>query len=81
MKWATVLMLIHSWYPDFCCSDKDCRPVPCQEITRGMEGNHLTFYYQGKKLITTTVKESPDGECHVCVDSYAFRCLFLPEET
>ena len=22
----------HEWYPAACCSDLDCRPVPCEEI-------------------------------------------------
>jgi hypothetical protein len=24
----------HSWYPKECCSDNDCRPVPCAELTK-----------------------------------------------
>jgi hypothetical protein len=28
----------HSWYPKECCSDNDCRPVPCAELVRGKQG-------------------------------------------
>jgi hypothetical protein len=36
---AAALMLVsgaataHSWYPKECCHDKDCRPVPCAELS------------------------------------------------
>jgi hypothetical protein len=32
------LMLIDSWYDDKCCHDKDCRPVPCEEIEKISDG-------------------------------------------
>ena len=32
------LMLVHSWYDDKCCHDKDCRPVPCEEIEKISDG-------------------------------------------
>jgi hypothetical protein len=31
-------MLVHSWYDDKCCHDKDCRPVPCEEIEKISDG-------------------------------------------
>jgi hypothetical protein len=24
----------HSWYPEECCHNKDCHPVPCEEIEK-----------------------------------------------
>jgi hypothetical protein len=39
-----VLMLVggaanaHSWYPEECCHDKDCHPVPCEEIDKISDG-------------------------------------------
>ena len=24
----------HSWYDEKCCHDKDCHPVPCEEIEK-----------------------------------------------
>ena len=32
------LILIHSWYPNECCAEKDCHPVPCDEISEGENG-------------------------------------------
>ena len=32
------LILIHSWYPNECCADKDCHPVPCDEISEAENG-------------------------------------------
>jgi hypothetical protein len=37
---AAALMLVsgaataHSWYPEECRHDKDCHPVPCEEIEK-----------------------------------------------
>jgi len=28
----------HSWYSYECCHDKDCRPVPCEEIEKIIDG-------------------------------------------
>ena len=32
------LILVHSWYPNECCADKDCHPVPCDEISEDENG-------------------------------------------
>jgi hypothetical protein len=32
------VMLVHSWYDDKCCHDKDCHPVPCEEIEKISDG-------------------------------------------
>ena len=39
--WGSIVssvMLIHSWYDDKCCHDKDCLPVPCEEIEKISDG-------------------------------------------
>ena len=28
------VMLVHSWYDENCCHDKDCHPVPCEQIEK-----------------------------------------------
>jgi hypothetical protein len=28
----------HSWYPEECCHDKDCHPIPYQEIEKISDG-------------------------------------------
>jgi len=57
------LILIHSWYPNECCADKDCHPVPCDEISEGENGamHWKNLIFEGGQIRT-----SPDGECHVC---------------
>jgi hypothetical protein len=67
---ATALMLVtgaataHSWYPQECCHDNDCRPVPCAELS--YHGKDVVWrkhiYFSG-----STIRESRDGSCHVCV--------------
>jgi hypothetical protein len=68
----------HDWYPMECCHDKDCHPVPCDEIT--MTGD---FYrWHGFNFPASIVQPSPDGACHVCIGESGFtkprpRCLFF----
>jgi hypothetical protein len=31
----------HSWYPNDCCHDADCRPVPCDELVETKERHHV----------------------------------------
>lgn len=71
------MLLAHSWYPTFCCSETDCRPVPCAEIK--ISGKWLT--YRGLHIQLEAAKPSPDGQCHVCADQVRFRCVFIPVVT
>lgn len=65
MKWA------HSWYPAACCSDKDCHVVPCGQLT--FDGAWHWYSYVFEKVMP-----SPDGLCHVCVNSVGKGvCLFV----
>jgi hypothetical protein len=80
------LMLTHSWYPQECCHDNDCRPVPCTELSyRGKDvvwRKHI--YFSGPMI-----RESKDGNCHVCVKEglsasiipYLPICVFVPHAT
>jgi hypothetical protein len=64
------VMLAHSWYPISCCSNKDCHPVPCEEVNWLQQFNPKV-----------TVLSSQDSECHACT-THAGRvpiCLFKPE--
>jgi hypothetical protein len=29
---AAIPVLAHSWYPLYCCGDKDCFPVACDQL-------------------------------------------------
>jgi len=73
------VILAHSWYPTFCCSEQDCRPVPCAEISYRTENRIEFVYYRGLRGVAWAVYPSPDGLCHVCQSSIALRCVFIPE--
>ena len=76
----------HSWYPKECCHDKECRPVPCAELSyHGKDvvwRNHI--YFSGPMI-----RESNDGNCHVCVADglnasiipHVPLCVFVPQAT
>ena len=63
----------HEWYPKECCADHDCHPVPCNSI-RFKDGDYV---YQGKYSYGQKMHfakpmmkgMSPDGACHVCINS------------
>lgn len=77
------LMLVHSWYDDKCCHDKDCRPVPCEEIEKISDGwlwrdraTEQRHWFPHDRL-----KASHDDACHVCVSSKTIPsgiCIYLP---
>jgi hypothetical protein len=63
MAWVgmTIGAMAHDWYDADCCSNRDCEPVPCEEMAEGKEGVH----WDG--MVFTTVRPSKDSKCHVCV--------------
>jgi hypothetical protein len=82
MEYA-LLILIHSWYDESCCHDKDCHPVPCEQIER------LKFGWQWRNgkvrhwFPPDRLKASHDTACHVCVSPDTIPsgiCIYLPEE-
>ena len=76
----------HSWYPQECCHDNDCQPVPCAELSYHDKDvvwrKHI--YFSGPMI-----RESKDGSCHVCVKEglsagiipYLPLCVFVPHAT
>jgi hypothetical protein len=89
---SAALMLVsgtataHSWYPKECCHDKDCRPVPCAELSYpDKDVVWRKFVYFSAPMI----RESKDGDCHVCVKEglaasiipYLPLCVFVPQAT
>jgi hypothetical protein len=69
---ATVLA--HLFYSAECCSDKDCHPVPCDQVKDLGSG----WEWNGKKFDHAQLRVSPDGYCHVCIATTAPRCIYLP---
>lgn len=55
----------HSWYPSKCCSDNDCKPVPCDEIQAQSDGSYM---FRGMKFEKEKVMTLPAGQtgCHAC---------------
>jgi hypothetical protein len=70
----------HSWYPAWCCSDKDCREL--------VEGNGETVseipegwrLWDGRLVPRKNAKLSPDAKFHICEEkaTKAIICFFAP---
>ena len=58
-----VSALAHSWYPNFCCNDKDCEPVACEQIDEDANG----ATYNGVRFRKDRVFPSQDSKCHACI--------------
>lgn len=68
-----LILLAHSWYPQECCDQRHCRPVPCSEIKS--IGDYWAWWsFSWPK---NEARTSPDGFCHVCVGDNVSYCLFL----
>lgn len=86
---ATLLALvfIHWLYDSQCCEQRHCHPVPCNEISATSWG-WLWHSHDGAVLFTRdSLKASPDGQCHVCVQDHTHTqtidglCIYLPPQT
>jgi len=86
-------VLVHSWYSDDCCHDRDCHPVPCSEISRDSNGDFIwkpetRFAGPSEQRGPTEIlfpkkrlKVSQDEGCHVCISpntTPAGICIYLP---
>lgn len=73
--WLTAGAWAHGWYPKNCCSDDDCKPVPCDELR---EGDHGVWRYQDKEFQPAQVQPSQDRHCHVCIGKHGVPyCAFI----
>lgn len=66
MAFAAVL-LVHSWYPQECCSERDCHPVPCEEISEAPNGG---IRFQEHLFEKQRVRPSLDAQCHICIHGW-----------
>lgn len=73
-----LITLVHSWYPNKCCSDNDCKPVDCSEIEKTPEGFRYYAKELGKYIEFTREQEdlSQDNNCHVCYLPSKSYCIF-----
>jgi hypothetical protein len=85
LLWLISLAHAHGWYDRSCCADRDCHPVPCEEIRQAPGGyvwqrgpnDEVTF-------MRDRMKVSQDESCHVCIAdgvSPAGICIYLPART
>jgi hypothetical protein len=71
---------VHWLYSKECCEEKDCHPVPCDEVVDTGQG----WKWKGQYFPKTKLKASPDGGCHVCSTEGAEgtwripHCIYLP---
>ncbi len=88
MRTALTLMLAllataasaHSWYDQQCCGERDCRPVPCEQLVEDNNGSWL-YIPTGNRFDSLQVKPSQDRHCHVCISSGRSLCVFIQTGT
>lgn len=68
------LIQVHHWYDPWCCNDKDCRPVPCEELIEQKDGS---YKYQNYTIDKSKVKPTQDNQCHVCIFNETGRCAYI----
>jgi hypothetical protein len=75
MPQASTLTLspVHSWYPDQCCGEVDCRPANCEELK--YDGEYI--HYRGMQIERWRAQASSDGGCHVCIHNGGLLCVFI----
>ena len=52
-------LLVHSWYDENCCQEKDCHPVPCEQIEKLKRG--LAVARCGDQAKPLVSKGPPEG--------------------
>jgi len=77
------IILVHSWYPNECCHENDCKPIPCAELTYKDDDVLWDHHAYPRRF----VQLSPDGACHICInkppalDVPGIICVFVPKAT
>jgi hypothetical protein len=62
---ALTVMPAHSWYSAQCCGERDCKPVPCEELVETPHG--WKYLPTGNEFVNEQVRPSQDRFCHVCL--------------
>jgi hypothetical protein len=69
-------------YPQYCCSNQDCREVSHDAIRERPEGYVVAQTGEVLPYSDSRLKDSPDGEFHWCsaggADAGRTICLFVP---
>lgn len=70
----------HSFYPSWCCSDKDCHPIPDEEMQ--MENGGWRHIPSGAFIPFEKTLPSPDGRFHGCPTTHEtpvrMKCFWAP---
>lgn len=74
---------ISGWaYPLECCSNKDCREVPAENITERTDGYIISMTGERVGYSDPRIRNSPDGVYHWCSANGESNsrtiCLFVP---
>ncbi|MBB3975963.1 hypothetical protein GGQ64_001150 [Rhizobium azooxidifex] len=75
----------HSFYDLECCSNRDCMPVPDEEIMATKEGWRVRTTGEVIGYDSWPIKHSPDGRFHRCAGLGNFgpkgrtQCLYVPD--
>jgi hypothetical protein len=71
-------------YPLECCSNKDCREVPAENITERTDGYVIAMTGERVGYSDPRVRDSPDGVYHWCsadgANDTRTICLFVPPQ-
>lgn len=72
----SIIILAHGWYPNSCCADKDCHPVPCEELLEQSDGSWIWDIFRFNRNV---VQPSQDRYCHVCTLGPNGLCAFIQQ--
>ena len=81
--------LPHSWYSAYCCSGRDCAPIPASAVHATKDGWEIDLRAGQYPLMdapfhavipynSRTIQKSEDEDFHLCVVASRARCLYVP---
>lgn len=53
----------HKWYDYDCCSEADCHPIPCDQLSE----KNKSIWYRQFEFFGASIRPSKDSDCHVCI--------------
>lgn len=80
----------HSWYPEYCCSGKDCAPIDAKFVKERADGVHVNIPVGAHPMLKkqsysavvpySSVKVSEDDRPHICLayEGTSRFCFFMP---
>lgn len=70
----------HSWYPAWCCSERDCRELVEAKGETVLETPAGWQLWDGRIVHRKEAKPSPDNHFHLCEEQMtrAIICFFVP---